>query len=86
MASAFRLGAVGLGVVVPLALHGLQALTGRRSRTASTLAALSTLAGGFLLRASVLFAGKHSAHRPQDYFRLTQARSVPQVSGETSNE
>jgi formate-dependent nitrite reductase membrane component NrfD len=70
-AAAFRLGAVGLGIVVPLAVHGVQLLTGRRSRTASTLAAVSTLIGGFCLRAAILRAGNESARRPEDYFQLT---------------
>lgn len=80
LASAFRFGALGLGVVLPLALHGLQLLAGRRSRTVSTLAAVSTLAGGFLLRASLLFGGKQSAHRPEDYFKITQPRELPELA------
>jgi formate-dependent nitrite reductase membrane component NrfD len=72
MASALRLGVFGLGVAVPLVIHGLQALTGRRSRAASVLAAVSALAGGYALRSVVLFAGNRSAHRPQDYFHFTQ--------------
>jgi formate-dependent nitrite reductase membrane component NrfD len=75
-ASAALAGAVGLGVVVPLVIHGVQALTGRRSRTASTVAAVSALAGGFLLRAAVLFAGNRSARRPADYFHFTRPAGV----------
>jgi formate-dependent nitrite reductase membrane component NrfD len=77
--AALGVGAVGLGMVVPLVIHGWQALTGRRSRAASLLAAGSALAGGFLLRAAVLFAGNQSARRPEDYFRFTQP---PPAAGE----
>lgn len=74
-------GAVGLGVVVPLALHGLQALTGRRSRVLSTVASVSTLAGGLLLRTAVLFAGNRSARRPEDYLRFTSPKAPPNPDG-----
>ncbi len=67
-----RYGAIGLGVVAPLAIHGVQALTGRRSRLASAVAAVSTLVGGFLLRHVILKAGQESARRPRDYFQFTQ--------------
>lgn len=77
ISAAFHLGAIGLGVVVPLAIHGFQALTGRRSRTASLVAAVSTLAGGFLLRSAIVFAGNRSARRPQDYFRFTRPEASP---------
>lgn len=79
-AAAFRLGAVGLGMIVPLAVHGYQALTGRRSRAASTVAAVSALIGGFCLRASILKAGNESARRPQDYFRMTQPARLPTLA------
>ncbi len=79
--SAYHLGAVGLGMVVPLAIHAYQTVTGRRSRTASTLAAISALVGGYCLRAVVLKAGNRSARRPRDYFQLTQAPNVPALTG-----
>ncbi len=79
--SAYYLGAVGLGMVVPLAIHAVQAVTGRRSRTASTLAAVSALVGGYCLRAVVLKAGNRSARRPRDYFQLSQAEKVPALTG-----
>lgn len=79
--SAYHLGAIGLGIVVPLAIHTFQVVTGRRSRTASTLAAISALVGGYCLRAVVLKAGNRSARRPQDYFQLTQPQEVPALTG-----
>jgi formate-dependent nitrite reductase membrane component NrfD len=68
----FHLGVVATGVLLPLAIHGLQTLTGRRSRAATLLAAGSALLGGFLLRSTILSAGNRSARRPQDYFYFTQ--------------
>ncbi len=79
---ALQVGAIGLGVVVPLAIHGYQALTGKRSRTASTVAALATLAGGFLLRSAVLFAGNRSARQPEANFRLAQPGTQDRLADE----
>ncbi len=70
----FRLGVVGLGMLVPLAVHGVQTLLGRRSRTASLLAASAALMGGLLLRSVILNAGNRSARRPEDYFHFTRRR------------
>lgn len=70
--AAWKIGAIGLGVAVPLAIHGYQMLTGRKSKAASTAAAVSTLIGGFCLRASILLAGRRSAQRPEDYFRFSE--------------
>ncbi|GAC1546588.1 MAG: hypothetical protein NVS2B7_21870 [Herpetosiphon sp.] len=71
-APVYRIGAFGMGILVPLAIHAYQLVTGHRSRAASRLAAISALAGGFALRAVWVFAGNESAHRPRDYFRTTQ--------------
>ncbi len=68
----FRLGVLATGVLLPLAIHGVQTLTGRRSRAATLLAAGFALLGGFLLRSTILSAGNRSARRPQDYFYFTQ--------------
>jgi protein NrfD len=78
-ATAYRGGAQGLGMVLPLALHasGLTA----RSRRLSVLGALATLAGGLALRATLVFGGNSSARRPRDYFRFTQpAADAPPTS------
>jgi formate-dependent nitrite reductase membrane component NrfD len=70
-ATAF-LGAIGLGAALPLVVRGAAVLLGRRSKRASTVAAVGTLLGGFMLRAVVLRAGNESARRPRDYFDATQ--------------
>jgi formate-dependent nitrite reductase membrane component NrfD len=70
--TAYWAGAIGAGVVAPLAISGLQKLTGRRSTTATIAAATATLVGGFLLRTVVTFGGRSSARNPRDYFQMTQ--------------
>jgi hypothetical protein len=37
----------------------------------SALAALAALSGGFILRVVLVFGGKASARRPEDYLRQT---------------
>jgi len=62
------------GVLVPLLLQlsgpvrGNTHSQGRRVGTAAL-----TLVGGFALRALMIFAGRESARRPEDYFALTRA-------------
>lgn len=73
LSAAYRFGVLGLGIGVPLAIHAVQVLTGRRSPWASKLASTSALTGGFIQRAVLTFAGNASAERPEDYFRFTSA-------------
>jgi formate-dependent nitrite reductase membrane component NrfD len=72
LAVAYRGGALGAGILLPLTVHLLQALTGRELPRASVLAGLASLAGGYSQRAVVLLAGKRSAERPADAFRFAQ--------------
>ena len=67
-----RAAVQGLGIGLPLVVHGVQALTGRRSTGLSVLAALATLAGAFAERAVIVFAGNRSADRPEDYLRVAR--------------
>jgi formate-dependent nitrite reductase membrane component NrfD len=69
---AWRYGVFGLGILAPLALHAYELFSGRESRRLSSAASILTLAGGVLLRASLVFSGKRSSQRPRDYFRLAQ--------------
>jgi formate-dependent nitrite reductase membrane component NrfD len=69
----YRVGVLGLGVLAPLLVHLLQVVTGRELRTASSLASVAALIGGYAQRAVMIFAGKRSAERPTDYFRFTRA-------------
>jgi formate-dependent nitrite reductase membrane component NrfD len=73
LALPYRVGALGMGILAPLAVHLLQVLTGRELRTASSLAWVATLVGGYTQRAVVLLAGQRSAERPTDYFRFARA-------------
>lgn len=61
------------GILIPLALHTV-ALVGRRRLSARIrlLNALQVLAGSFALRMLMIFAGRESANRPEDYFDLTK--------------
>lgn len=75
LGSGWRFGVLGAGIIAPLMLHIADVLGGRESRALSTLSALSTLAGGFILRAVLVFGGNRSGQRPEDYFRFTQTPS-----------
>jgi formate-dependent nitrite reductase membrane component NrfD len=70
--SAHRFGEQGLGIAVPILLRTINMLFGRGSRTLTMGAAISTLIGGFTQRTVMVFAGRKSALRPEDYFRFTQ--------------
>lgn len=74
LAAPYRFGVLGLGILVPLGVHLLQVLTGRELRAASAAASMAALLGGYTQRAVLLLAGKRSADRPTDYFRLAQPR------------
>jgi protein NrfD len=69
---AYRLGVFGLGILAPLGVHLLQVLSGRELRTASRLAAIAALVGGYSQRAVLVLAGKRSAERPKDAFHVAQ--------------
>ncbi|HBY94045.1 MAG TPA: polysulfide reductase NrfD [Chloroflexi bacterium] len=68
----YYVGVLGLGMIGPLIVHAVQTLTGRHSRTMSSVADIATLAGAYAERAVVIFAGNNSARRPTDYFEFTQ--------------
>ncbi|HLG73467.1 MAG TPA: NrfD/PsrC family molybdoenzyme membrane anchor subunit [Chloroflexota bacterium] len=72
MARAYKIGVLGFGILVPLVIHAVQVLTGRRSKVATKVADASALAGGFVQRAVMTFGGNDSAERPRDYFRFAQ--------------
>ena len=68
----YRLGVFGAGILAPLGVHLLQALTGRELRRAAQLAAMAALVGGYTQRAVIVLAGKRSAERPTDAFHFAQ--------------
>jgi formate-dependent nitrite reductase membrane component NrfD len=68
----YRAGVFGAGILAPLGVHLLQALSGRELRRASMLASVAALAGGFTQRAVLVLAGKRSAERPTDYLHFTR--------------
>jgi formate-dependent nitrite reductase membrane component NrfD len=68
-------GGKALGVLLPLAAHGLgRAIGGRGGTLLPEVASLAMLAGGAAMRHAVLLAGNESACRPGDAFRVTQPR------------
>jgi formate-dependent nitrite reductase membrane component NrfD len=71
LGSTWYLGVFGLGIIGPFIVHLFHVLTGRESRRVTTLSAIATLIGGFLLRIVFIFGGRESAENPQDYLRLT---------------
>lgn len=72
LATMYRFGVLGLGILVPLTIHGIHVATGRRRPWASRLADASALAGGYAQRLLLVNAGNDSATRPRDYLRFTQ--------------
>ena len=74
LALAYRVGMVGLGALVPTAIHAAQQLSGRRSRLVSLTAATAALVGVFIERAVIVFGGNASANSATEYLRFTQPR------------
>ncbi len=81
MEPAWYAGVLGLGILAPLVMHGMEALEGRSSPKVSMVAALATLVGGFILRVVLVFGGNASARQPQDYLRITQPPGTPPIIG-----
>lgn len=66
------------GILVPLGLQLAGPVQGDGgSRARRVLSALLVLSGGFILRMLMVFAGRESANRPEDYFEYTRGRSGP---------
>lgn len=71
-----KYGMIGLSAALPVAIHGVQQLTGRRSRTGAIVAAAATLVGVFIERLVIVFGGNASARSATDYLRFTQPSRV----------
>jgi formate-dependent nitrite reductase membrane component NrfD len=73
-AAPFWLGAVGVGGLLPLLLHGFaRRRHGRTLRSLSTAAALCSMAGSLALRWSIFEAGKVSAEDQAASFDLSRS-------------
>jgi len=70
-----KVGATGLGVVLPLGLHVLSSVRGGRGL--SRLASIAVLGGSLLLRVSIMAAGDKSARTPEISFRFAQPDNLP---------
>jgi hypothetical protein len=68
-----------IGHMLPLACFALNAVLPKRSKALSVTGALGVLAGGLLMRATVMNAGNQSAANPRDYLALTQPRQAAQM-------
>ena len=61
------------GILVPLGLQLAGPVRGESgSRPRRVITALLVLSGGFILRTLMIFAGRESANRPEDYFEYTR--------------
>ncbi|MBV9825487.1 MAG: polysulfide reductase NrfD [Alphaproteobacteria bacterium] len=74
-----KLGAKGLGVLLPLGLLAASALLGRRRGALSTAAAIATIAGSAMLRVSMLGVGDQSAARPDISFRFSTPSNLAEA-------
>jgi formate-dependent nitrite reductase membrane component NrfD len=72
-----KIGATGLGAMLPIGLHLASAVLGRRAGRLSEAASLATLAGSALLRVAIMGAGDESARRPEISFRFSQKENLP---------
>ncbi|MGH2352572.1 MAG: NrfD/PsrC family molybdoenzyme membrane anchor subunit [Chloroflexota bacterium] len=76
----YRVGVLGLGVLVPLAIQSTATFAGKDLPPLATAAASAlVLAGGFTLRYVMVLAGRASADDPQATFELAQGGN-PQFS------
>ena len=71
-------GAMGLGTLLPIALHSA-AMLSRRAGGISRAASVGTLLGRFALCWTVMVAGNESARRPAISFAFTQPRNAPRL-------
>ncbi|NLD67402.1 MAG: polysulfide reductase NrfD [Limnobacter sp.] len=69
-AASYRIGAILLGQLLPLACYAINASRAKPSRALSMLASASVLCGSYLMRVGVIEGGKHSSERPVDSLRF----------------
>jgi formate-dependent nitrite reductase membrane component NrfD len=72
MGISYRVGVMGLGVIVPVVVHVIQLVSRRDLPGLSAVAALAALAGGYAQRVAIIMAGKHSAENAHEYLQITQ--------------
>ena len=74
-----KLGATGLGVMLPLGLLVASRLSPKYGKALAPAAGVLTLAGSALMRTSVLGVGIESAKRPDISLRFAQPDNLPKV-------
>ncbi|MBL6458718.1 polysulfide reductase NrfD [Belnapia sp. T6] len=72
-----RIGATGIGTMLPLGLHVLSLAEGGHPGL-SRLASWAILGGGLMLRVTTLGVGDVSAQRPETSFRFAQPDNLPE--------
>jgi MFS family permease len=68
-----RVGVQLAGTLLPIALYILADVIPTSALALTVAASLCALAGGLLMRGSIVHAGNLSASRPEDYFRFANA-------------
>jgi protein NrfD len=74
IAAGYKLGSILLGQVLPLACYAINATRLQPSRELSAVASLGVICGSYLMRHSIIEAGKVSSRRPKDAFRFARRR------------
>jgi formate-dependent nitrite reductase membrane component NrfD len=70
------------GILLPLGLQLTGPVQGKSgSRPRRVITAFLVLSGGFILRMLMIFAGRESANRPEDYFEYTRRNSGSSDNG-----
>ena len=70
-------GSLLSGLLLPLLIKIVSLLSGRSSRVLTALTALLVMAGSFMLRLSIVEAGKESADDPEAYHAITRGAARP---------
>lgn len=74
LGASYKIGAILLGQILPLACYALNTMRSRPSRELSALAAIGVICGSYLMRHSIIEAGKVSSKRPADSLRFARRR------------
>jgi len=80
-ASAFWIGVVGVGLVLPVVLDAIPA-RGKVKRALNVASAAATLVGGFALRWSIMEAGRESGGDPQAAREASRPRQIASAAKE----
>lgn len=74
IAAGYKLGSILIGQVLPLACYAVNATARKPRYELSVLAGFAVICGSYLMRHSLIEAGKLSSQRPRDSFRFARRR------------